>query len=95
MKVDESNYETLQKASNITFTDYEIKWFDAENINGYIEVDSLLSMIEDLICEIEHLQEKYEDLQQNMKENYKWVGTCEPDWHDIQEHKPSWWVDRW
>ena len=93
MKVDESNYEILSKASDITFTDYEIKWFDAENINGYIETDCLLSMIEDLILEVEHQKELYEDLQQEIKDNYKYVGSDEPDWHDIQDHKPSWWVD--
>lgn len=93
MKVDESNYEILSKASDITCTDYEIKWFDAENIKGYIEVDSLLSMIEDLICEIHYQKEKYEDLEQDIKDNYKWVGSGEPDWHDISDYKPSWWVD--
>lgn len=93
MKVDESNYSTLSKVSDITFTDYEIRWFDAENINGYIEIDSLLSMVEDLICEVDHWKEKYEDLEQDIKDNYKYVGSDEPNWHDIQDHKPSWWFE--
>lgn len=93
MKVDESNFDLLKKASDITYTDYEIKWFDAENINGYIETDCLLSMIEDLILEVEHQKELYEGLQQDIKDNYKWVGSGEPDWHDIQDHKPSWWYE--
>ena len=93
MKVDESNFDILKKASDITYTDYDIKWFDAENIKGYIDTDCLLSMIEDLICEVEYQKERYEDLERDLKENYKWVGSGEPDWHDIQDHKPSWWVD--
>ncbi len=93
MKVDESNFDLLKKVSDITYTDYEIQWFDAENIKGYIETDSLLSMIEDLICEVNNLQEKYEDLERDIRDNYKWVGSGEPDWHDIQDHMPSWWYE--
>ena len=64
MKVDESNYETLKRVSDITMTDYEIVWKDAENIEGYIDTDGLLAMIEDLICEVDRLKEEIDDLNQ-------------------------------
>ena len=102
MQVDESNYETLQKASDITCVDYEIKWQDAENINGYIELESLVDMVKDLIYEYGVLKEKfegldmeYEEFKSEVRENYKYIGTHEPSWHDISDYKPSWWVDRW
>ena len=71
MKIDESVFDIIEKASKITLTDYEIKWFDAENINGYIESDVLLNIIQDLICEIEHKEEEIEDIKQDIESNYR------------------------
>jgi hypothetical protein len=64
MRIDESSFEILNKVSKITLTDYGIKWFDAENIDGYIDADNLMSAIEDLLVEIEYLNEKLEDAKQ-------------------------------
>lgn len=77
MKVDESNYEILKKVSEITLTDYEIKWFNAENIDGYIESDNLFYMIEDLLYELNHLEEEFEDLKQDIQDNYKPIPVAE------------------
>lgn len=77
MRVDESNFETLKRASDITLTDYDIKWFDAENIDGYIDADNIISMIEDLIYEIGCLKEKIEDREQDIKDNYRRIPTAE------------------
>lgn len=77
MRVDESNYEILEKASKITVTDYDIKWFDAENIDGYIDNDSIISMIEDLICEVGRLEERIDDLEQDIEDNYKPIPIAE------------------
>jgi len=71
MIVDESNYETLDKVSKITLTDYEIRWFNAENIDGYIDSYALFSMVEDLLLEIDRLEEKYKDLENDLESNYK------------------------
>lgn len=71
MIVNEYNYDILNKVSKITLTDYEIKWFNAENIEGYIDPEGLFCMIEDLLCEIEYLQEKYEDLEADLRDNYR------------------------
>lgn len=77
MKVDETNYEILKKASDITLTDYEIMWFDAENVDGYIESDNLVSMLENLLYEYDKLQEKYDDLESDLESNYRAIPVAE------------------
>lgn len=77
MIVDKNNYPILKRASKITITDYEIKWFNEENIDGYIDTESLVYMIEDLICEIDHLQEKIEDIEQDIQDNYRPIPPAE------------------
>lgn len=77
MKIDESNYEILEKASKMTGTDYEIRWFDAENIDGYIEIETLINIIEDLICEVDRLQEEIEDIEQDKQDNYRPIPVAE------------------
>lgn len=71
MKIDESNYETFRKVEKLTEVDYDINWEDAENINGTISVESLYYMVEDLIYELERQKEKYEELEEDLKENYE------------------------
>lgn len=70
MKVNESNFELLKRVSDITMTDYEIVWKDAENIDGYIDEDGVLAMIEDLILEIDRLKEEQQDREQDIADNY-------------------------
>lgn len=77
MRVDESNYEILEKASKITGTDYEIKWFDAENIIGSIDAENLISIVDDLTYEIDRLQEEIEDMEQDIQDNYKPIPVAE------------------
>ena len=71
MKVDETNFKILDRASQILGNDYNIKWFNAEEIDGYIDDDMILSMVEDLICEVDRLQEELEDTIQDRNDNYK------------------------
>ena len=77
MKVDESNYYILDKASKITLTNYDIKWFDAENVDGYIEPDNIITMIEDLVYEIEYLKEKIKHIKQDIQDNYRPIPYSE------------------
>lgn len=77
MIVNEDNYDMLQKVSKKTMTDYGIRWFNAENIEGYIEPDAMYSMIEDLFCEIEHLEEKAEDRERDIQDNYRRITPSE------------------
>ena len=87
MRVDESNYDVLYKATEITGIDYNIIWHDAENIDGYIDSEVLLDIIQDLMCELDNAKEKYEDLKQDLEDNYKPIshyeeyGISESDFH--------------
>ena len=58
-KIDINFYKQVEE---ITDVDYEL--------NDYIPEDTLVSMIQDLIYEYNILQEKYNDLKQDMEENY-------------------------
>lgn len=77
MKVDETNFDILKRVSEITCTDYEIKWFDAKNVDGYIEENSLISMLEDLISEINRLEENIEDIKKDIEDNYRPISAAE------------------
>jgi len=77
MRVDENNFDILKSASDITLTDYDIKWFDAENIDGYIDADNVISMIEDLIYEISYLNEKIENMKRDIEDNYRRIPMSE------------------
>ena len=41
--------------------------------NFYLEQNDVLSIIEDLLVEIGNLEEKYEDLERDMQDNYKHI----------------------
>ena len=71
MRITPDNYEILEKASDITLVDYGIKWFDAENYEGYIDSEGLLSMIEDLTVEYHRKEEEIEELKQDIEDNYE------------------------
>lgn len=53
-----------ERVSEITTTDYNVE-------NNKVEVDNLLSMIEDLISEYDRIEEELEDIQNDMEENYQ------------------------
>lgn len=59
-----SEIELIKKIENITLSDYEIK-------GDYIEFDNLMTIIEDLFFEYESLKEKFEDLENDIKDNYR------------------------
>lgn len=52
----------FKQVEEITDVDYEL--------NDYIPEDTLVTMIEDLVNEYYVLEEKYEDLKEDMEENY-------------------------
>ena len=68
MKIDEYVFEKIKKVEEKTMTDYDIIWKDKENVEGYVTADDLFTMVEDLLYEIDHLEEKIEDLEN--KENF-------------------------
>ena len=69
-KLNEKEKEIIQKASDYTFTDYELE-------GNFISVDSLISAIEDLLLEVEHQQECYEDLERDLEDNYQPISQAE------------------
>lgn len=64
MRIDEYVFEKIKKVEEKTMTDYDIIWKDAENVEGYVTADDLFTMVEDLLYEIDHLEEKIENLEQ-------------------------------
>lgn len=54
-KLNENELKIINKASNITITNYEVK-------NREITIDNLINIIEDLLDEIEHKEEMIEEL---------------------------------
>ena len=68
MLIDKELYNT---ASRITMTDYEEFIYNPGARYGYISEYTAQSIISDLIHEIDILNEKIEDLEQDIQDNYK------------------------
>lgn len=56
--------EMLKRIQKITLTDYEAKL-------GYVPAESVTEIIVDLLLEIDRLEEKYKDFEQEVEDNYK------------------------
>lgn len=69
-KLDDRELATINKVAKMSLTDYELE-------GNMIPVDSLICAIEDLLIEIGRLEEKYNDLEEDMNENYKPIGANE------------------
>ena len=67
------NKELANKIKSKTLNEYGIKIDD----KVYLEQNDVLSIIEDLLVEIENLEEKYEDLERDMQDNYKHIPVEE------------------
>lgn len=89
MRINDSVWATLRKAIEITGVDYDIKWYDAENFEGYIREVYIETLIADLLVEYGKLQEELEDTKQHCKEfhqekainYYEEYGINEKDFH--------------
>ena len=74
MKLDR---ELFEKVSNITGTEYEVDYLkepcteDGEAFVIVYDNYQLESMLSDLICEIDRLEERIEDMKQDIEDNYK------------------------
>lgn len=60
-KIDEDKLKEIQ---SITMTDYEAKL-------GYLPTEILNDIIDDLLLEIHRLEEKIEDMERDIENNYK------------------------
>ena len=63
------NKELANKIKSNTLNEYGIKIED----KVYLEQNDVLSIIEDLLVEIGNLEEKCEDLERDMQDNYKHI----------------------
>lgn len=63
------NKELANKIKSKTLNEYGIELRD----KVYLEQNDVLSIIEDLLVEIGNLEEKYEDLERDMQDNYKHI----------------------
>ena len=60
----------IDKIEEITCTDYERK-------GDYIPAENIDSMIYDLLCEIDRLSEKIEDMENDIRDNYRPISNEE------------------
>ena len=61
IKLDEKEKKFIEQVSDRTITNYEIE-------GDFIPVDALMSCIEDLLSEVDYLEERLEDLKEEMRE---------------------------
>lgn len=59
----------LKKIKSKTLAEYGVKLAD----KYYLDQNDILSIIEDLLLEIDNLEEKYEDLERDMQDNYRHI----------------------
>lgn len=72
MRVDESNFAILQTAYEITGIQDMIYWRDAENIDGYINEDDVMRLMEELINDYVSVKDELRELE----------NKEEPDFYD-------------
>lgn len=63
-KLDREEYRLCKNVEKITNSDYDVD-------NGFISSDNLIGALEELLSEYENLQERYNDLENDLEENYK------------------------
>jgi hypothetical protein len=63
-RLESDEFEKIKEAEKITCTDYEI-------IGNLIPAENLMTIVEDLLVEIDTLNERYEDLERTVEEEYR------------------------
>lgn len=76
MKIDKELYEKVKK---ITLTDYEAQYTKDpdDDFVWILNEDTINSMLDDLLYELDCQQEKYDDLKQDLEDNYKRIPISE------------------
>lgn len=69
--------DTYLRVQEITCTEYDNLAILKEKEQALIDSGTVESMIEDLITEIDRLEEKIEDMEQDIQDNYKRVPVAE------------------
>ena len=70
MKIELDNYsrEVLERVENELMTDYERN-------GNYIQLEKLIAVIEDLEYQVHRLEEKIEDRERDIEDNYKQISV--------------------
>ena len=76
MKITEETYDVFFKAENILGTSY-MNCYDDDNMKAYIDTDEIVTLIEDLLSEIDRLNEKIEDMEEDIRDNYRPISLSE------------------
>lgn len=73
MKIDKELYERVKK---VTLTDYEAQYTkDPDDDFVWVLNENIINdMLDNLLYELDTLQEKYDDLKQDVADNYKYIG---------------------
>lgn len=69
-KLSNDELERIKEVSNITITDYEI-------LGDFIPVENMMAAIEDLLMEIDRLEERIQDIEQDRDDNYRPIPQAE------------------
>lgn len=70
----EIDEKIINKVMDTTKTDYEaVKLYNRINdkMETYINTDNLITALEDMWVEYDHMKEMYEDLKQDVEDNYR------------------------
>lgn len=70
------NKDIVDRVQKITFDEYEEIYNEGCKYT-YISEYSIQCMIESLLIEIDSLQEKYDDLEQDLQDNYRPISKAE------------------
>ena len=87
MRIDEYNFEIIQRAYDITGIPDKIYWRDAENIDGYIDTSDVIDLLDGVIDKYngkrDELQEliDYIDNKKEKYDPYYEYGVNERDFH--------------
>lgn len=63
--------EMFDRIKDLTMTDYDFCQMNNEEEKVMISYDTVECILEDLICEIDRLEEKIEDREQDIQDNYR------------------------
>ena len=78
MLIDNSLYDRIEKITRTTYTN------DRDVDNVWVDGDKLYVLIEDLVCEVEHLKAREQYIIQDIEDNYRPIPINEQlDVHDI------------
>lgn len=73
-KLSDDEKEIIKKVQKRTITEYDIQ-------NGFINVEHIMYMVEDLLNEIDRLEEELEEEIQDKNDNYRRLSYEEMGWN--------------